>query len=558
MIVDVKKQVCDGYLLKWLVAAGLAWLEQHQEQVNQMNVFPVPDGDTGTNMRFTLQKACEAIAPLDEPHAGIVGVQVARGALLGARGNSGVILSQLLRGFAEGIRGHEVFDAQTFAHACQKAVAAAYRAVLQPTEGTILTVAREAVEALLEYTADHNDLTEAFNVLIAAAKAALTKTPELMPLLKEAGVVDSGGSGLVYILEGMQRFLHGEPVNFDPESRLEPREGSGQDADWQNTLEPGSEEGYGYDVQFLMRGENMDVEAVRDAIDAMGWSTLVVGDSSLIKVHVHVHNPGQPLTYAIEYGAMIDDVVVENMQLQYQQYVEQRRAREQRHQREVEGVAVITVASGDGLEHLFYEGLGAARVISGGQTMNPSAEHFLSAIDSLSNTHILLLPNNSNILMAAQQAAELARGKQVQVVPTRTIPQGVAALLATLDLRTEGDVIAVMESMQEAIHQVQTGEITTAIRDVALNDVQVREGQYIGLLNEQLVAAGDDLVHLIRAVLSKARADEHELVTLYYGETVTETQARQMADVLIRDFDGLQFEIVEGGQPLYPYILSIE
>lgn len=555
MMIDIQRQVCDGHLLKWLVAAGLAWLEQHQERVNQMNVFPVPDGDTGTNMRYTLQKAYDEIAMLDEPHAGIVAGAVAKGALLGARGNSGVILSQLLKGFAEGVRGLDGINTQSFTHACHQAVASAYSAVNPPVEGTILTVAREAAEAVSAYTTTHDDLAQAFGVLVSAAQAAMEKTPDLMPLLRQAGVVDSGGLGLMLILEGMQRLLNGNPVHINGASGSE---GVLQQPQWQTALLPQDVEGYGYDVQFLMRGDALDVDAIRADINAMGWSALVVGDAALVKVHVHVHDPGVPLSYAIHSGAALDDVVVENMQLQYQAYVEHRLAHERGEDRQVPGAAVIAVVNGEGLTRLFYEGLGAARVITGGQTMNPSAEDFLAAIDSLHNDHIILLPNNNNVLLAAQQAAALARGRDVHVLPSRSIPQGISAMLATFDLRETGTIPAILDTMQEAIHDIKTGEITVATRDVTMNDLQIAQGEFIGLLNDHLVSAGTDLLLVVRDLLTKARADEHELITLYYGEGVTEKQANSLAASLRDMFAGLHVEVIAGGQPLYPYILSVE
>lgn len=566
MIIDIRRQVCDGQLFKWLIAAGLTWLEHNQEHINQMNVFPVPDGDTGTNMRFTMQKAYDEIAQMDDSHVGIIAQGVAKGALLGARGNSGVILSQLLKGFADGLRGQDVIDAQNFTHACHQAVAAAYRAVNPPVEGTILTVAREAVDAAAEYTRTHDDLPGAFEHLLDTAHRTLEKTPELMPLLKQAGVVDSGGMGLLYILEGMHRFLRGEPVRLGgtpagintPAHDQQNGHHSSGSPKWQAALIPQDAEGYGYDVQFLMRGSNLNVDEIRTAMEAMGWSTLVVGEPTLVKVHIHVHNPGEPLSYAIHYGAALDDIVVENMQLQYHEYVRHRLAEVRSAPREVEGVAVITVASGAGLEKLFYDGLGAARVITGGQTMNPSAEDFLTAIDSLPNKHILLLPNNSNIIMAAQQAAALARGKEIHVMPTRSIPQGITAMLATFDLRGTHTPEALLEMMHEAIHQIKTGEITVATRDVEMGGLRVNGGDYIGLLNDHLVAAGADLTTVVRDLLLKARADEHELITLYYGDNITEAKAKSLADILTAVFPGLQVEIIAGGQPLYPYILSIE
>jgi DAK2 domain fusion protein YloV len=335
---------------------------------------------------------------------------------MGARGNSGVLLSQLWQGFAQSVRGYEIFDAQGFARACQSAVQAAYQAVIKPVEGTILTVSREAMEVVVAQSAQERDLKNLLRVMVEAAQASLVRTPQLLPVLKEAGVVDSGGMGLVLILEGMLKLLTAR-IDLQPDKALVDTE------NWQQALAPEDEEGYGYDVQFLIRGERLDVDAVRKAIDAMGWSTLVVGDARLIKVHVHVHDPGQPISYAIRLGAALDDIVVENMQLQYEGYVEERLAREAGAARKVDGVAVVVVASGAGLCRLFLDELNAAHVITGGQTMNPSTEDFLTAIDSLPNDEIILLPNNPNIIMAARQAASMSPGKKITIVPSRTIPQ---------------------------------------------------------------------------------------------------------------------------------------
>lgn len=558
MVVEIKRHICDGNHLKWLVAAGLAWLEYNEAHVNRLNVFPVPDGDTGTNMRLTMQKAYQAIQDLTETHVGIVAEKVANGALLGARGNSGVILSQLLYGFAQTIRGHEFFDTQMFAYALSKAVDAAYKAVIEPKEGTILTVAREATEAGKAYAETNNDLGGMLEAVIREGKESLARTPDLLPVLKNAGVVDSGGQGLIYILEGMARLLNEEPVYIKAE-------GSGgaaaeQAQDWQQALEPDDEEGYGYDVQFLIHGQALDVNQIRADIDAMGWSTLVVGNDSLIKVHVHVHDPGEPISYAIKLGAFIDDVVVENMQQQYHSYVENRAAGEVSADEDiaVEGVAVITVVSGEGLRYLFKSDLGAAVVISGGQTMNPSTEDFLEAIGKLNNTEIVLLPNNKNIILAAEQAAKLTTDKTVRVVPSKTVPQGINAMIAYGNTRDGGDVDEITDAMQGALTEVMTGEVTFSTRDVELNGVTAREGQPIALLEGKMVAAVDQVEDAVRALLDSAAADARELVTLYYGSTVRSNDAEALAARLSAVYTDQEIHTVYGGQPLYPYIISIE
>ncbi|MCA0452461.1 MAG: DAK2 domain-containing protein [Chloroflexi bacterium] len=546
---------CDGYLLKQLALSGLEWLDTNQEKVNQLNVFPVPDGDTGTNMYLTMRKACEPLVGMDEAHVGKVCKTIAAGALLGARGNSGVILSQWWRGLAEALENHAQFDAPIFALACQNAVERAYKAVVKPVEGTILTVTRQAMEAVVEKARTERDLNRLIDVKVDAAYNALKQTPDLLPVLKDAGVVDSGGQGWTYIIEGMLKQVKGEALQLSPLETVMPA----KQPVWQEALVPEDEEGYGYDVQFLMRGQGMDVDAIRAAIDAIGWSTLVVGDANLIKVHVHVHDPGVPISYAIKQGAALDDVVVENMQAQYQDYVVEREKRETEDDiHPVEGVAVITVAPSDALKTMFTRDLGATYAIGGGQTMNPSTEDFLRAIQKVPNTEIILLPNNPNILLAAKQASELVSGKQVKVVPSRTLPQGIAAMFEYGNEREDSDLMALAEGMQDAMSNVVTCEITTATRTVSLEGVAAREGQYIGLIDDKLRAAGDRLQQVAEDVLAKANADKSDLITLYYGEAVTESDAQQLIASLSARFTKPEFQTVNGGQPLYPYIISVE
>lgn len=555
MAVEVGQQVCDGHLLKALTAAGLAWLDQNHQHVNQLNVFPVPDGDTGTNMLLTMRSAYQHIAEVDEQHIGIVGDAIARGALMGARGNSGVILSQLWQGFARAVRGHELLDAALLASAVTQAVEDGYDAVGEPVEGTILTVARAVKDAVT--TTDETDLRVLLGMMVAAAKDALTTTPDLLPVLKRAGVVDSGGQGLVYVLEGMLRVINGEHVS-DGRSHVN----GGAQQSWQDALEPDDADGYGYDVQFLMHGENLDVSAIRAAIDGMGWSTLVVGSATLVKVHVHVHDPGQPLSYAISTGASLDDVVVENMQAQYEAYVQERLVDEgvlpDETDRPDYAVAVITVASGDGLYQLFRRDLHAAHVIAGGQTMNPSTEDFVRAIESVATDKVILLPNNSNIILAAQQAANLVTHKTIQVIPSKSLPQGISAMLAYTNNPHLDAMDAVADTMLDALEHAISGEITVATRDAEIDGVVVQQGQYIGLLDGTLVVSSAMLEEAVVSVLHHANAGERELITLYYGAGVTEAQAHDIADMLTEVFDEQEFDVVRGDQPLYPFIISVE
>ena len=547
-----KYTTIDGKIIHQLIEAGTAWLAHNQQEVNNMNVFPVPDGDTGTNMFHTMNRAIQEIAEFSSEHAGEVMKKVAYGTLMGARGNSGTILSQILDGFAKTIQDKSSIDAEIFHQACQNAVTAAYESVPNPIEGTILTVVREAVDGLEQVSS--TNLQELLVQLADSARQSLKHTPELLPVLKEAGVVDSGGLGLVLILEGMIRYINGEPVIFEQEASESTTKPQVQD--WQTALQPEDEEGYGYDVQFLMRGDNFDVAKVRQDIDDMGWSTLVVGDSTLIKVHVHVHDPGQPISYAIANGAELDDIVVENMQAQYHQYVDNRMQREGDDTNiSADKVAVITVASGTGIQKIFRD-LKVAKLISGGQTMNPSTEDFINAIEQLPNQEIIILPNNKNIISAAQQAVALST-KKVSVISTRTILQGISAMIEYGSVQEE-NLSEITPTMQQAIENIISVEITTATKTTTINDVQIVEGQFISIVDGNLLLATDDLVLAIEKTLQQIDLDEYELVTLYYGDNVTEQESLSIIEHLSSIFDELEFEGVNGGQPLYPILISIE
>jgi DAK2 domain fusion protein YloV len=542
--------VVDGERFKRLVYAGLVWLRQHQEEINALNVFPVPDGDTGTNMVLTMQSAWEEVASVDENNVGKVAHRVAHGALMGARGNSGVILSQIWRGMARHLDNKEWLTASDLAAALEEGVRTAYKGVIRPVEGTILTVAREAAEEATLAAGRTTDLSVVLERAVRRAWDALARTPDLLPVLAEAGVVDAGGQGLCVILEGMMRALRGEVM--------------GESAAVATTVmgpafaaEAVPEEEYGYDVQFLIVGQNLDVEAIRRDIDAMGTSTLVVGDSETVKVHVHVPDPGVPLSYAVRLGSL-RDVVVEDMQAQYREFV---RAREQARPAPammVSGappreVGVVAVVSGDGLEKVFMS-LGASAVVPGGQTMNPSTEEILRVVESLPTPKVVILPNNGNIILAARQAQELSQ-KEVVVVPTRSIPQGVAALLA---FNHQAGLEENAETMERAAREVHTGEVTTATRDASLNGVQVRQGQIIGLQDDQLVVSGDTVDEVVEALLDRMGVADLEIVTLYYGAGVRQEEAEALAARLQEKYPDQTFEVVYGGQPHYFYILSAE
>jgi DAK2 domain fusion protein YloV len=542
-------QECGGRELKILLKAGRQWLEQNVALINSLNVYPVPDGDTGTNMLLTMQAALREINEIDsEESASAVAHAAAHGALMGARGNSGVILSQILRGFARVLDGKEAFDAADFAVAAKEASATAYKGVVKPVEGTILTVAREAAAAAALAAADNADLYTQFERTLEAARVALALTPDLLPVLKEAGVVDAGGQGLVAIMEGGMRLLRGESLG--PDAALE------ETVDLHPAPHAG-ELGYGYDVQYILKGENLDVDEVRASIDALGESTLVVGDPRMIKVHVHVQDPGEPLSYGVALGTL-SDVVVENLEEQAQDFIAGRElapgtGRPPVAVEEITDIATAAVVCGPGLTRIF-ESLGVSTIVPGGQTMNPSTEELLAAVESLNARSVILLPNNPNILLAARQAQELA-GKQVYIVPTQTIPQGIGALLA---FNFQADAEANARIMEEALQDIQTIEVTRAVRSTTFNGLQVQEGDLIGLLNDNLIARGSEVVEVVLQSMESLEMDDYEIVTIYFGEGIGEEEANALAEVIVERYSFLETEIKDGGQPHYEYIISIE
>jgi len=534
---------CDGQTFKRLIQAGLAWLERHQAAINALNVYPVPDGDTGTNMLLTMQAAYAEIKDSPGDNVGAMAQKVAKGALMGARGNSGVILSQIFRGMARSLDSEETFNAVQFASALREAAATAYKGVIKPVEGTILTVAREAAEAGVTAAASSEDLRYILDRVTSEARHSVTRTPSLLPVLAEAGVVDAGGQGLFVILEGMLRFMRGEPVTADA--------GLTTTVDLR-PLHPEGEQGYGYDVQFIIHGENLNIEEIRQTITGMGDSALVVGDSEAIKVHVHVPDPGVPLGYGASMGSL-SRVIVENMQEQYQEYILSQSRRPAVSAEALSKISTVVVASGQGLTDVF-ESLGASAVVPGGQTMNPSTEDILKAIESAPSDDVIVLPNNKNIVLTAEQAKSLSQ-KNVQVVPTITIPQGITALLA---LNYQADLPTNARIMDEAAQGIQTAEITKAVRSVQINGMGVREGEIIGMVNGMLKVKGSSPSEVVLAALGQMDTELYEIITLYYGESITADEAEQIAAEITDRYPGQGIEVVDGGQSHYYYIISVE
>jgi DAK2 domain fusion protein YloV len=533
---------CDGQGLKRLLQASLQWMGQHTAVINSLNVFPVPDGDTGTNMFLTLQAACQEVEERPDRQVSAIVQYASRGALMGARGNSGVIFSQIMRGMAQELEGKEDFNSIEFARALQIGSQVAYQAVIKPVEGTILTVIRELSDAAAGVADQLSDLRELMTFIVHAAQESVARTPSLLPVLREAGVVDAGGQGLYVVLEGMSRYLQGQTLRGDRAL---------SDAVDLHGVHP-EEAGYGYDVQYVIEGQDLDIVQIRADIAALGDCPLVVGDSTAVKVHVHTPSPGDPLNYGANLGSL-SRVIVENMQEQYQDFILGQASPVHPEEEAELDVATVVVSPGPGLTKLF-QSLGGHVIIPGGQTMNPSIEQIVQAIEDARSQHVIILPNNSNIILAAEQAQALS-DKRVRVIHTKTIPQGVSALLAyNYSAGLDDNARAMERSSQE----VRTGEVTTAVRDVRVNSLEVREGQIIGLVDGELTTAGLDLDEVVLDVLQRMGGDEAEVLTLYCGETVTQESTQTLAERIEARYPEAEVEIVDGGQPHYHYIMSAE
>lgn len=536
---------CGGQALKRCFGAGVDNLSQNVELINQLNVFPVPDGDTGINLYHTVQRAYREIEHCDSDDVSVIAGRFAYGALMGARGNSGTILSQLLKGFANGLGEASTISAERLAVACKAAVAQSYAAVSAPTEGTILTVAREAAEELQRSTRESASFEQMLERLISAARASLANTPDLLPILREAGVVDAGGMGLLCFLEGMQSGPSRPQV-----SKVQANASLSAPASHAET--------YGYDVQFLMIGADLDIDRARRELEQLGWSVIVAGAGETIKVHIHVDNPAIPLDFAVKYGAALDDVVVENMELQYQQRLSEGYSLQDRGDTEPSSVSVVAVVEGEGLRAV-YQDLRCSAIIPGGAGRNPAAEDFVAAINKAPTERVIILPNDRNIVLAAEQSADFVAGKQVSVVATETVLQGIGAMLAFGDaLDAEADFDTMAPKMRAAAGDIRSVEITRASRATSIGDLQINHNDFIALVDGMILAASPDLVAVALDAFSSLQTSGLELATIYYGAGVSARETDQLIRRLTKSIDGLEFEAVYGGQPLYPFLISVE
>ena len=537
----------NGQELREMFAAATTWLEKSAADIDALNVFPVPDGDTGTNMLLTMRSSMEEAYRAPDRSASAVAQAMAKGALMGARGNSGVILSQIWRGLAQGLAEKESFTGSDLADALIQASTVAYKGLSNPVEGTILTVVREASAAAQAQAASGNDdLISVMEATVSAASESVANTPSLLPVLREAGVVDAGGQGLYTILEGAFRYLKGEVAQMQfrkpqmiasniPLAAMTPQRRAAEEVP------------YGYCTEFLLKGEKLDPAKLRARLEKKGQSLIVVGDESTVRIHIHTLNPGNIIHYAASLGTM-HQISIRNMDEQHQDFLEMQKER-----MPAVDMAIIAVVAGDGLTDVFTS-LGATAIVPGGQTMNPSTKELLQAIELVASDKVIILPNNKNIVLTAEQVQSLTE-KSVKVVPTETIPQGVAALLA---FDYEADFETNAQIMSKAKSAAKTIEITRAVRSTQIAGLKIKKKQAIGLLDGDLLAAGSDTIEVLNKMLGKLNLNKAEVITIYYGADTKSTEAEQVSVSIREQHPQLQVEVVRGGQPHYNYIISIE
>ena len=546
-VAKLRKRKIDGLALKKLIDAGLTWLRTNKDNVNSLNVFPVPDGDTGTNMTLTMQSAWNEIKDLGMRNLGDMAAAVSKGALMGARGNSGVITSQILRGFSRSVHGKAILDVETLIKAFGEARDTAYKGVVKPVEGTILTVIKEVALATEAVSGSAKDTIEVLEVAVKAADEAVKKTPDLLPILKQAGVVDSGGKGLFYILEGMLRHVYGESLEI-PTMTIQPMSSMNLEGALDEV-----EEGQDYEVvvDFVPTAE-LDLGPFYGRLEEMGTSIQVGEGEGMYRMHIHVPTEKryEPIDYIMGIGT-VTKVAIENLLAQMDDI--QKSSQIQFSAVEPGNIAVVVVSPGAGLSRIFAS-LGVAAVVAGGQSMNPSTQDILNSFENLPTDKVIILPNNKNIILAANQAKEVTV-KQVAVVATRTVPQGLAAMLS---FQPDGRLDSVAEKMTKALSDVMTGEITIATRTVEIDGVSVKDGQVIALLDGKLALAAESVEQGVMDLLEKSNAKGHELITLFYGEGMTHAEANRIADLIRKKYPSLEVEVQEGGQPHYQFIISIE
>ena len=551
----------DAEMLSKMFLAGAKNLEEKKEWINELNVFPVPDGDTGTNMTLTIMSAAKEVSAMEKPDMTVLCKAISSGSLRGARGNSGVILSQLFRGFTKGVREHQKLNTRILADALEKAVETAYKAVMKPKEGTILTVAKGGAQKARELANNgEEDLEIFFKEIIQYADEVLEKTPDLLPVLKQAGVVDSGGQGLMQVLKGAYEAFLGKEVDFkisDISAAHKPS-GMASNIDVQAQMDIK----FGYCTEFIiMLSRNFNIKQEMDFkayLESIGDSIVVVADDDVVKVHVHTNDPGLAIQKALKYGAL-SNMKIDNMRLEHQEKLF-KMSEKQKEEPAEEGsgpkkdVGFIAVSAGDGIQEIF-KGLGVDYVIEGGQTMNPSTADVLDAVENVNADTVYILPNNKNIILAAEQAAHMSEDKKIVVIPTKTVPQGITAVINFVpELSVEENT----DTMIEEIKSVSTGQVTYAVRDTVIDNKEIKQGDYMGIGDSGILSNGTDLLDVTFRMIEDMMEDDKELISIYYGSEVTEENAEELREKVEARYPKCDIELQYGGQPIYYYIISAE
>lgn len=541
--------------LQKMFIAGAKNLEAKKEWINELNVFPVPDGDTGTNMTLTIMSAAKEVGAITEPTMETIAKAISTGSLRGARGNSGVILSQLFRGFTREIKKVDQIDVDVLSRACVKAVETAYKAVMKPKEGTILTVAKGMADKSCELVGESDDLVHVIDEIIKHGDYVLSQTPEMLPVLKQAGVVDSGGQGLMTVIKGAFDALLGKEIDYT----LEPVQTAGTKVTEEVPIDD-VEIKFGYCTEFII---NLDKEmpkseekAFKEFLESIGDSIVLVADDEIVKVHVHTNEPGVAITKALTYGSL-SRMKIDNMREEHQERLiknAEKMAEQQKADEPRKKYGFVAVSVGEGLDEIF-KGLNVDYIISGGQTMNPSTEDILNAIDKINADNIYVLPNNKNIILAAQQAESLIEDKNIIVVPSKTIPQGISAMIGFISDNSPEDN---KEAMIDSMSYVKTGEVTYAVRDTVIDDKEIKEGNIMGIGDEGILAVGEEIDDTTINMIKEMQDEESEIVSLYYGAEVTEEAANKLADKIAEALPEIEVEVYPGGQPIYYYIASVE
>jgi len=562
---EVEINSINAAVLAKMFLNGAKNLESKKEWINELNVFPVPDGDTGTNMSMTILAAAKEVSALEQPDMASIAKAMSSGSLRGARGNSGVILSQLFRGFAKVIGKEQEVTVPVLSHAVQKAVETAYKAVMKPKEGTILTVARGAADKAAQMAEETNDMVLFLDEVIKEAERVLKKTPDMLPVLKQAGVVDSGGQGLVVILQGAYDALLGKELDT---ASITASAGAGAAAKITKGTE--AEIKFGYCTEFIIVLDHPLLDhqerKYKSFLESIGDSIVVVADDEIVKTHVHTNDPGLAIQEALTHGSL-SRIKIDNMREEHQerlikdaqkvaamQAAQADAAPQAQKEQEQKEIGFIAVSAGDGLSEVF-RGLGADYMIEGGQTMNPSTEDILNAVEKVAADHVFVLPNNKNIILAANQAAELSEEKKVHVIPTKTIPQGITALINFIPEQTAEENEA---RMLEEIENVKTGQVTYAVRDTVIDEKEIRQDDYMGIGDKTILAVGKDLEQVTLAMAESMIDEDSAIVSIYYGEDVTEDDANAIAQKIQAVSDELEVEVQYGGQPIYYYLISVE